>query len=213
MAMGNYSNMDFVGFNGPLDFVGANGSVATFANPAVMARPSLGNALAALTAAQGANMVDAQTMAKVAAQAAQNALAAVQPAGLPPNTEMLSGGRGGIVRDQYIGLGPRVTIAAGASQLITAQPQRPCRIRRIVIESLIAGGSGKDFVVSQLNIGVEPQIVGAAELPGSMFASDGFQVDVKTDTANVGNTITILITNTTAGAITLALGAVGLTLT
>ena len=115
-----------------------------------------------------------------------------------------------MARRQYVGLGTRVTLAANLGADIIAQPQSIARIERLLIESIgTATASGRDFVVSRLDIGDARQISGQGEIPGLAFSSEGFQLDVRLDTSNPGNTITISVENVTAGAITLALVGIG----
>lgn len=199
IAGGGYSGFDIlggkVGSAGLLDVVGAiqAGQFATAANPAAT-RALLSNALANMQAVNPNTVMDA---------------ASVQPLGLPQGA-VFGADVPRIARKQYVALGDRQLIGAGASVTITALPQSVARIERLIIESIgAAGASGRDFVVSRLDIGDMRQISGAGELPGTMFEAQGFQLDSKLDTSNPGNQVIITITNVTAAGITIAAGAVG----
>jgi hypothetical protein len=85
-----------------------------------------------------------------------------------------------------------------------------CRIARLIITPLDAGSTPNDFTVSQIEIGNLRQINGQAALPGAMFQADGFNLNVKTNTVNIGNTVAITLTNRTANPRTFAFGAVAL---
>lgn len=177
--------------------------------------------------AEALSMVPTQqrrTIASMITQAQQQPLAeAVQvmqqapaigvlqrPLGLPPNAQMAVDVPG-VARKQYIGLGPRIIgISAGTGVDIIAQPQSIARIERLIIESIGAPtASGRDFTVTRVDIGDVRQISGQGEIPGTAFSSEGFQLDVKLDTSNPGNTIQISLENVSAGLITIALVGIG----
>ena len=196
LAGGGWSGFDIlggkVGSAGLLDVVG-DANVATLAN-AMQRRAAFGNAFANMQAVNPQAVMDAS---------------ALQPLGLPQGA-VFGADVPRVARRQYIALGDRESLAIGASVTITALPQSVARIERLVVESIgSATASGKDFVVSRLDIGDMRQISGAGELPGTMFESAGFQLDNKLDTSNPGNQIIITVTNVSAGAITIAAGAIG----
>lgn len=194
-TMGAWGGSDVIGAAGLFDVVGDASNVATFANNAGRAR--LGNALAGVQAYNPSMVADAAQVLG-------------RPLGLPPNSVFTAADGARVARKQYIGLGQRVTIAAGVTTQITAIPQSIARIERLVIESIgAAAASGRDFVVSRLDIGDMRQISGTGEIPGTAFAADGFQLDVKLDTSNPGNSVTIEVTNITGAPITVALVGIG----
>lgn len=202
---GGWSGFDIlggrVGSAGLLDVVGSlsqASQVAQLANP-LAGRALFSNALANLA---GQQAVDPSRVIDAAALLGQ-------PVGLPQGAVM-GADVPRVARKQYIALGDRQNLNPNASVTITALPQSVARIERLVIESIgAATASGKDFVVSRLDVGDMRQISGAGELPGTMFESQGFQLDNKLDTSNPGNQIIITITNVSAGAIVIAAGAVG----
>lgn len=203
-AMGAWGGFDIlgggagrgdVGSAGLLDIVGASMApgVATFAKPQNVAH------LAQLAAAQA-----------VSPEALMDASAVLQrPLGLPPNATFVADGPR-VARKQYVGLGERIPLSANQSATITAQPQSVARIERLLIESVgSATASGRDFVVTRLDVGDMRQISGVGEIPGLAFSSEGFDLGVKLDTSNPGNLITISVTNLLTTAITLALVGIG----
>lgn len=192
---GGFGGFDILG-GGP-GAVGAAGllDIVGLANPA-QGRALMANALANAQAFNPAQVMDAAQLLQ-------------QPVGLPPGA-VWGADVPRVARKQYIALGDRITLGAGLSATITATPQSVARIERLIIESIgTATASGKDFVVSRLDIGDMRQISGAGDLPGTMFEAGGFQLDSKLDTSNPGNQVIITVTNVTVAAITLAAGAVG----
>jgi hypothetical protein len=75
---------------------------------------------------------------------------------------------------------------------ITITPQRLVRVERLVIPSTIA----PFFRITQLNVGQEPQFVSAGAIPATVFSEVAVGVRLKGDTANLGNTITLSVANT-----------------
>lgn len=75
---------------------------------------------------------------------------------------------------------------------ITITPQRLVRVERLVVPSTIA----PFFRITQLNVGQEPQFVSAGAIPATVFSEVAVGVRLKGDTANLGNTITLSVTNT-----------------
>ena len=90
------------------------------------------------------------------------------------------------------------SVAAGATAVISMQPQRTIRVERIVVPRSLTD----DFVINSVNVGQEPQFVADGSLPEHIFAPDEVGICLKGDTANVGNLITVSVTNTSAGALT-----------
>lgn len=159
--------------------------------------------------ARFADMLRAVDPASISTDAVQAAAVLSRPLGLPAQS-MMTVDSPSVARKQYIGLGSRVALLAGAGVDIIAQPQSVARIERLIIESVgTPTASGRDFVVSRLDIGDARQMSGQGEIPGLAFSSEGFQLDVRLDTSNPGNTVTISAENITAGTITLALVGIG----
>lgn len=152
----------------------------------------------------------AAMLQRVAPQVLNAGVQAMQPLGLQNGQMVLPQGNR-TMREFYLGLGPRVVIPGNATVTQTTNPQLVCRIKRLVIRAATPA-TPDDFVVTDVNIGNIRQINGDAELPGALFAADGYQLDLQTSTVNIGNTVSIRITNLLAGPITVALGAIAWTL-
>lgn len=200
------NNRDIIGY---ADIIGAGDlaypSVATFANP--QGRPSIASMLSAVNPQTQQLNLDALVGAVV------NKLGAmrrpVQPPGTPEGVSVANGPEWAM-RETWLGLGDPQTVPAAATQTIVVQPQLVCRIARLIITPLDAGAGPNDFTVSQIEIGNLRQINGQAALPGAMFQADGFNLNVKTNTVNIGNTVAITLTNRAAAPRTFAFGAVAL---
>lgn len=88
---------------------------------------------------------------------------------------------------------PSTTVlAAAATATITLLPQRAFRVERLVMTSSVTPSA---VVLSQINVGQEPQFVGTGVVPLDAFASGAFDTYLRGTTAVPGITITIVITN------------------
>lgn len=152
----------------------------------------------------------AQMLARAAPQVLSAGVQAMQPLGIQHGQTVLPQSNR-VMREFYLGLGPRVVIPASGGITATTNPQLVCRIKRIVLRAA-APATADDFVVTEVNVGNLRQINGDAELPGALFAADGYQLDLQTSTVNIGNTVSIRFQNLTAAPITVALGAIAWTL-
>lgn len=108
------------------------------------------------------------------------------------------------VREFPIGFGP-TSVAANTTATFTAQPQLIFRPSRLIIPSSIAAS----FVVSDLRIGKNSQLVSANPIPASTFIETAVGVALGLDTCNVGQTITLVVANTTGGAVTFLASLIG----
>lgn len=125
--------------------------------------------------------------------------------------EEIVGGRGKRlrrVRNQQLrryplGLGA-TSIAAAATAIITANPQLPFRVNRLVI----AGGVG--LLIDNLQVGTVSQFVAAGSMPVEVFAPDAVAVQLKGDTAVPGVNVQITVSNPTGGPIVFAGAIIGL---
>jgi len=149
-------------------------------------------------------------LSRVMPQMVNAGVQAMQPLGVQPGQTVLPQSNR-VMREFYLGLGPRVVIPGNQGVTATTNPQLVCRIKRLVIRAA-APATADDFVVTEVNVGNIRQINGDAELPGALFAADGYQLDLQTSTVNIGNTVTIRLQNLTANPITVALGAIAWTL-
>jgi hypothetical protein len=88
---------------------------------------------------------------------------------------------------------PATTVlAAAATATITLLPQRAFRVERLVMTSSVTPSA---VVLSQINVGQEPQFVGTGVIPLDAFASGAFDTYLRGTTAVPGITITIVISN------------------
>lgn len=131
---------------------------------------------------------------------ARNAGAAMQRAALMKRVQ-----QGTLVREslptksrQYVlGMDSVVTVAAGATINITAQPQVVFRPERLVISSAIA----TSFLLNDFKVGKNSQFASSGAVPADAFAPTAFGVMLKCDTAQISNTLTMNVTNISAGAL------------
>lgn len=87
---------------------------------------------------------------------------------------------------------PPTVVAFGAEATITSAPQQLFRTERVIIPSNIAFS----FSILDVKVGNRSQFVAAGEVPAAAFTEVAIDAYVHWDTANVGNLITILISNT-----------------
>lgn len=86
---------------------------------------------------------------------------------------------------------PRTSVGAGLSADIELRPQRLFRSERLVVPSTIA----PFFDITDVKIGQQTQFVASGALPATIFSEVGVGVRLKGDTANLGNTIVVSVTN------------------
>lgn len=108
-------------------------------------------------------------------------------------------------REYALPLDSVVTVAAGATVIITNRPQVLFRAERLVISGAIAA----QFAINDFRVGKNSQFAAAGALPGDMFAPGSFGVRLKCDTAQISNDISVNITNLSGGALRFLAGVVG----
>lgn len=86
---------------------------------------------------------------------------------------------------------PEVTVPAGGTADITAQPQVPFRGERLIIPSDIAGL----FMLDDIRVGKNSQLVSTGSIPARTFTEVGVGVGVHLDTAQVSQQITLRVRN------------------
>lgn len=91
------------------------------------------------------------------------------------------------LRRYPLGLGV-TTIAAGASAVISASPQLPFKIERMV--TAVTG-----FSINNISVGTVSQFVAAGAIPSEVFAADAVGVALRGDTAVPGVQVQITVTN------------------
>lgn len=83
-------------------------------------------------------------------------------------------------------------VAAAATTDVTAQPQRPFKVERLVIPSDIAGF----FQINNVSVGADSQFVAVGQpVPGRTWQENSVGTSLKGDTAQISMTISINITN------------------
>lgn len=95
-----------------------------------------------------------------------------------------------LARRMVIGFGP-TTLAVGLSGVVTSQPQVVFRSERLFITSDIAF----DLVVEDVKVGQRSQLIAAGAIPAAIFSEVSIDVFTHWDTAEVGNVLTVELTN------------------
>lgn len=88
------------------------------------------------------------------------------------------------------------TVAAGASVVIVSRPQVLFRGERLVIPSDIAG----DFVIDDVKIGKNSQLVAEGPIPARALQEDAIDVWFQLDTAQISQDISLSVTNIAGAA-------------
>lgn len=107
-------------------------------------------------------------------------------------------------REYALGLGS-TSVAGNSSANINVQPQVIFRPERLVIPSNIA----MDFLITDIKVGKNSQLVSTGALPGLMFTENAFGVRLKMDTAQISMFVTISVTNQNPNARNFQGGLVG----
>ena len=93
-------------------------------------------------------------------------------------------------REYALGLGS-TSVPGNASANINVQPQVIFRPERLVVPSNIA----VDFLITDIKVGKNSQLVSTGALPAVMFTENAFGVRLKMDTAQISMFVTISVTN------------------
>ena len=107
-------------------------------------------------------------------------------------------------REYALGLGS-TSVAGTSSANINVQPQVIFRPERLVVPSNIA----VDFLITDIKVGKNSQLVSTGALPAVMFTENAFGVRLKMDTAQISMFVTISVTNQNASARNFQGGLVG----
>lgn len=94
------------------------------------------------------------------------------------------------VKDQILPVGPQAYLASATADVVLI-PQRTFRPNRLVFSSLIT----PFFTMNSLLVGQDPQFVAGGSVPLEVLSQVGVGVGITGTTANLGNTITIGLTN------------------
>lgn len=106
------------------------------------------------------------------------------------------------MRKYPIGLG-RTSIAAGATAIITVNPQLPFKLQRISTPSL-------GLTIDNVQIGTSSQFAAAGAIASEVFGPQATDVELKGDTAVPGVGIQLTVTNPTLAAVVFAGALIGL---
>jgi hypothetical protein len=93
-------------------------------------------------------------------------------------------------REYALGLGS-TSVTGNSSANINVQPQVIFRPERLVVPSNIA----PDFLITDIKVGKNSQLVSTGALPAVMFTEQAFGVRLKMDTAQISMFVTISVTN------------------
>jgi len=85
----------------------------------------------------------------------------------------------------------QLAVPASGTVNVTGTPQVPFRGQRLTIPGLIA----VNFVLNSLVIGKDNQFAGSGAIPATTFAENAVGEDMNLDTAQIGNTIVMNVTN------------------
>ena len=107
-------------------------------------------------------------------------------------------------REYALGLGS-TSVAGNSSATINVQPQVIFRPERLVVPSNIA----VDFLITDIKVGKNSQLVSTGALPAVMFSENAFGVRLKMDTAQISMFVTISVTNQNPAARNFQGGLVG----
>jgi|WetSurMetagenome_2_1015567.scaffolds.fasta_scaffold06777_3 hypothetical protein len=107
-------------------------------------------------------------------------------------------------REYALGLGS-TAVSGNSSANINVQPQVIFRPERLVVPSNIA----MDFLITDIKVGKNSQLVSTGALPAVMFTENAFGVRLKMDTAQISMFVTISVTNQNPNARNFQGGLVG----
>ena len=93
-------------------------------------------------------------------------------------------------REYALGLGS-TSVGGNSSANINVQPQVIFRPERLVVPSNIA----VDFLITDIKVGKNSQLVSTGALPAVMFTEQAFGVRLKMDTAQISMFVTVSVTN------------------
>jgi hypothetical protein len=107
-------------------------------------------------------------------------------------------------REYALGLGS-TSVSGSSSANINVQPQVIFRPERLVVPSNLA----VDFLITDIKVGKNSQLVSTGALPAVMFTEVAFGVRLKMDTCQISMFVTISVTNQNPAARNFQGGIVG----
>jgi len=105
------------------------------------------------------------------------------------------------LRRYPLGLGA-TSLGAGATAIISANPQLPFRVNRLVSPST-------GILIDNIAVGTVSQFVAAGSVPVEVFAPNAVGVGLKGDTAVPGVSVQITVSNPTGGALVFSGAIIG----
>ena len=93
---------------------------------------------------------------------------------------------------------PTTVITAGVAATVAATTQVLFRGRRLIIPSKIAS----NVLINDLRVGKNSQFPSSGPVPGRAFVESSVGVDLAMDTAQVSQTISLNVTNTSLASLT-----------
>ena len=107
-------------------------------------------------------------------------------------------------REYALGLGS-TSVAGSSSANINVQPPVIFRPERLVVPSNLA----MDFLITDIKVGKNSQLVSTGALPAVMFTENAFGVRLRMDTAQISMFVTVSVTNQNPAARNFQGGLVG----
>jgi hypothetical protein len=123
--------------------------------------------------------------------------------GSPRDTPLVSNGP----REFPMGFG-LTPVAAGANVIINANPQVNYRPSRLVVPDSVA----PSFMINDFKIGMRSQLVAPGALPAQSFTQEAVGTAMHLDTVNVGQFVTLDVTNVSTQTVNFAAALFGCTL-
>lgn len=111
------------------------------------------------------------------------------------------------VREFVIGFGPNL-VHARSTAVFQAQPQLVFRGSRLIIP----GGIGEHFVINDIRVGRDSQMVSADPIPASIFSEFTVSANLGLETATQGVMITLSVSNVTDEPRTFSASLLGISL-
>ena len=87
---------------------------------------------------------------------------------------------------------PVTSVPANSTVRLTIQPQELFKAKRLVVDPAVAG----DFRISNAKVATRDQFSGPGAVPAAVFGPNAFDVNIDWTTCEVGELITLDITNT-----------------
>jgi hypothetical protein len=93
--------------------------------------------------------------------------------------------------EQVLPLSTTAAVGAGLADTAEGRPQRTIRCDRFVVPSTLS----PFFLITQLNVGQEPQFVATGTIDAEIFSQSAFGVELKGSTATLGTVVSVGVIN------------------